>query len=71
MVCGRIIEQVSAEGRMQEKTNLLIFVFKLCPLIDSFTLVLFLERNSASIRHILMVLGRIIEQVSMECHMQE
>ena len=32
---------------------------------------LFLERNSASIRNILMVLGRIIEHVSVECHMQE
>ena len=36
-----------------------------------FTSFLFLERNSASIRNILMVLDRIIEQVSVECHMQE
>ena len=70
MVCGRIIEQVSAEGRMQER-QLLIFILKLCPLIHIFTSFLFLECDSASICNILMVLGRIIEQVSLECHMQE
>ena len=31
----------------------------------------FPEHKSATVRNILMVLGRIIEQISAECHMQE
>ena len=46
-------------------TTLRIFIFILCPLIHIFTSFLFLERNS------LMILGRIIEQVNMECCVQE
>ena len=36
-----------------------------------FTSFLFLNRNSASIKNILMVLGRIVDQFIVECHMQE
>ena len=36
-----------------------------------FTSFLFLERNSAIIRNILMVFGRIIDPVSVENHMQK
>ena len=47
------------------------FVFKLCPLLLIFATFLFPEHNSGTIGNILMVCGMIIEQVSMECHMQE
>ena len=36
-----------------------------------FTSFSFPERNSATIKNILMVLSRLIEQVNVECHMQE
>ena len=36
-----------------------------------FTSFSFPKHNSGTIRNILMVYGMIIEQVSMECHMQE
>ena len=47
----------------------LIFVFELCPLIKIFTS--FLEHNFATVCNIFMILGRIIEQVIAECHVQE
>ena len=52
-------------------TTLLMFIFKLCPLIKFFTSFSFLEYNSITIRNSLMLLGRIIEQVNMECYVQE
>ena len=39
------------------------------PYLTSFFL--FMEGNSATFQNILMVLSRIIEQVNMECHIQE
>ena len=45
-------------------TTLLIFIFILCPLIHILPSVSFLEHNS------IMILGRIIEQVNMECYVQ-
>ena len=54
-----------------KKDNSANLQFKIMSPEPYFTSVLFLERNSASIRNILMVLGRIIEQVNVECHMQE
>ena len=50
-------------------TTLLILIFELCPLIDIFTS--FSEQKFATVSNILMLLGRIIEQVSVECHIQE
>ena len=52
-------------------TTLLISIFHLCPLIHICTLSWFLEHKSAAVRNILMVCGRIIEQVSAEGRMQE
>ena len=48
-------------------TTLLIFVYLLCPLIHILPSFSFPEHNSVTIRNILMILGRIIEQVSTEC----
>ena len=46
-------------------TTLLVFIFQLCSLIHIFTS--FLAYISVTIWNILMILWRIIEQVSMEC----
>ena len=58
----------SVDTRM---TTLRIFLFKLCPLIAIITLFSFLGHNSGTIRNILNVLGRIVEQVNLKGHMQE
>ena len=51
--------------------NLLLFVFCLCPLIHIFSSFLCPKHNSANVRNIFIVLGRIIEQVTAECRNQE
>ena len=50
-------------------TNLLIFIFLLCPLIRIFTLIF--ACISVTIWNISMILCRIIQQVKSECLMQE
>ena len=54
-----------------KKDNSANLRFQIMPPDPYFYFFLFLERNSASTKTILMVLGRIIEQVGVECHMQE
>ena len=51
-------------------TTLHIFVPIMSP-DPYFTSFSFLEHNFVTIRNILMILGRIIEQVNMECRVQE
>ena len=50
-------------------TTLRHFVFKLSPLLDIFFL--FSVNSSVAVGKILMILGRIIEQVMVACHKQE
>ena len=52
-------------------TTLHIFVFLLCPLLDIFTSFLFPEHNSVTIRNILMIHGRFMEQANTECRIEE
>ena len=54
-----------------KNSNSAIICFQIMSTDPYFTSFLFLERNSATIRNILMVLGRFTEQINMECHMQE
>ena len=56
---------------LTRKTTLHIFIFLLYPLIDIFTSFSLPEHNSVTIRNILMMLGRFIEQVNMECPILE
>ena len=51
-------------------TTLLIYIFLITSPYFIFVIHLF-EHNSAAVRNILMVNGRITEQVSAKCHMQE
>ena len=44
------------------------YLFFLIDIVTSFS---FPEHNSATAWNILMIVGRIIEQVSMKCHVQE
>ena len=72
MILGRIIEQVNGECRIQEwdyDSACLHFLFMSPdPYFSSFW---FQEHNSTTVRNILMVFGRIIEQVNVECPIHE
>ena len=61
----------SVASKNDNSVNLCFLIMSSDPyflFINSFS---FLERKSAIIRNILMLLCRIIEQVNVECHMQE
>ena len=70
MILGRIIEQISAECRYKNDNSAYIpfVIMSPDPYFTSFS---FLNHNSGTIRNILMVPDRFIEQVNMKCHMQE
>ena len=70
MIFGRIIEQIIAECRYKND-NSAYLPFLMMPPDPYFTSFLFLDHNSGTIRNVSMVLGRIKEQASIECHMQE
>ena len=69
MILGRIKEQISAECRYKNDNSayLPFLIMSPDPYLTSF---LFLDHSSGTIRNILIVLGRIIEQVNIKCHMQ-
>ena len=69
MILGGFIVQVNTECRMQEGQLCLSTFFKLPPLIHIFRS--FSEHNCEAIRNIIMILGRITEQVSAKSRMQE
>ena len=70
MILGRIIEQISAECCYRnDNSAYLPFLIKSPDPYFFFTLVS--EQNSGIITNILMVHGRIMEQVNLKCHMQE
>ena len=68
MILGRIIEQISAECcyKNDNSAYLPFLIMSPDPYFTSFS---FLDHNSGTIRNILMVLGRIIEQVDLKGHM--
>ena len=71
MLLGRIIEQVNMECHMQVR-QLCLSSFSNYFTRSIFLLhFMFMEGNSTTFHNILIFLGSIIEQVNMECHMQE
>ena len=70
MILGRIIEQISAGclNKIENSAYLPFLIISPDPYFTSFS---FMDHNSGTIRNILMILSRILEQVNMEGHMQE